>query len=77
VAKWEATPISANLRTAGNGNTGVIWLTGSDANDCSDSYLKTLVVLTAMTSFVALAQANQQAPEVSQRFVLVRLTIFR
>jgi hypothetical protein len=75
VAKWEVTPISADLRTAGN--TGVIWLTGSDANDCSDSYLKTLVVLTAMTSFVALAQANQQAPEVSQRFVLVRLTTFR
>jgi hypothetical protein len=35
--------------------------------------LKTLIVLTAMTSFVALPPEGQQAPEVSQRFVLVRL----
>ena len=35
--------------------------------------LKTLVVLTAMTSVVALSQKEQQAPEASERFVLVRL----
>jgi hypothetical protein len=35
--------------------------------------VKTLVVLVAMTSFIALPQEGEQAPEASQRFVLVRL----
>ena len=35
--------------------------------------LKTLVILTALISVLALHQEDQQAPEASERFVLVRL----